>query len=239
MHNAAIIAKHVSVVRESVRALDNVTCNIATGKLTGLIGPSGSGKTTLMRALIGAQQLTKGSLSVLGYPAGDERLRSQIGYVTQLPAVYKDLTVRQNLHYFAAIVGSSKADITQAIDLVDLKAQTNQMADTLSGGQLARVSLAIALLGKPSLLILDEPTVGLDPVLRRDLWKLFNELADSGRTLLISSHVMDEAEQCGDILLLREGKVLSNSSRKELLTKTGTTSVEAAFLALVGGAHAS
>lgn len=242
MQNAAISAEHLTVIRESVSALRDVSFQIAPGKITGLIGPSGSGKTTLMRVIIGAQQITSGAVEVLGKPAGDKDLRHLIGYVTQLPAVYGDLTVQQNLNYFAAIVGTGRQDVRLAMERVDLLPQAKQLASTLSGGQLARVSLAVALLGKADLLILDEPTVGLDPVLRRDLWSLFKVLADEGRTLLISSHVMDEAEQCTDILLLRDGQVLSHGSRQELLKRTHTKDVEEAFLKLIeqaGGVHAS
>lgn len=240
MHNIAVAAENLTVIRQGVHALDSATFNIAAGKITGLIGPSGSGKTTLMRCIIGAQAITGGSLTVLGLPAGAEVLRYQIGYVSQSPAVYADLTVLQNLEYFASIIGTDSKAIERVLEEVDLAAQRKQITATLSGGQLARVSLAVALLSNAPLLILDEPTVGLDPVLRRDLWKLFSSLSAQGRTLLISSHVMDEAEQCPDILLLREGKVLSHSSKQDLLQKTKASSVEAAFLELVDrSGHAS
>ncbi|MEK7152921.1 MAG: ABC transporter ATP-binding protein [Patescibacteria group bacterium] len=237
MQHEAIVADHVTVIRDSVVALDNVSFSITPGKITGLIGPSGSGKTTLMRAIIGTQVITRGSLSVLGRPAGGKSLRAQIGYVTQSPAVYTDLTVNENLHYFAAIIGAPKHTIRSVLEQVDLVPQTGQVAASLSGGQLARLSLAVALLGNATLLVLDEPTVGLDPVLRRDLWALFAGLASEGRTLLISSHVMDEAEQCPELLLLREGKVLSHGSKRALLKDTNATSVETAFLQLVGEAR--
>ena len=229
----AIIAEKASVIRGAVHALDAVTFRIAQGRITGLIGPSGSGKTTLMRAIVGAQCLTKGSLTILGEPAGSAALRHQIGYVTQAPAVYSDLTVQQNLNYFSAIIGCPKDDVRRALEQVDLLPQAGQIAQSLSGGQLARVSLAVALLGNAKLLVLDEPTVGLDPVLRRDLWRLFGQLAAEGRTLLISSHVMDEAEQCPDLLLLRDGRVISHGPKEDLLKQTHTTSVEDAFLCLI------
>lgn len=242
MQNAAISADHLTVLRENVPTLRDVSFKIAAGKITGLIGPSGSGKTTLMRVIIGAQQITSGDVEVLGRPAGSKELRKTIGYVTQQPAVYGDLTVLQNLRYFAAIIGASKQDVHQAMEQVDLLPQAKQLASTLSGGQLARVSLAVAMLGKAELLVLDEPTVGLDPVLRRDLWALFKNLADEGRTLLISSHVMDEAEQCTDLLLLRDGQVLSHGPKQDLLKRMHTKGVEEAFLKLIeqaGGVHAS
>jgi len=235
MRDAVIIADKLTVVRGGQRILDDVSFTIEPGQITGLIGPSGSGKTTLMRAIIDAQSITDGTLKILGLPAGSKQLRRHIGYVTQAPAVYNDLTTQQNLQYFATVLGCPKSDVARVIKLVDLEPQARQMVGSLSGGQKARVSLAIALLGKAELLILDEPTVGLDPVLRKHLWALFAELAVQGRSLLISSHVMDEAEQCPQILLLRDGKVLSHGSRQALLQATRTQSVEAAFLQLVEG----
>lgn len=231
----AVVANSLTVVRGNIKALDNVSFNVSPGKVTGLIGPSGSGKTTLMRTIVGVQKITSGSLEVLGQPAGSKQLRDRIGYVTQTPAVYSDLTTRQNLEYFAAILGVDRKNIDHAVQLVDLKEQSKQLVSSMSGGQRARVSLAVALLGEPELLVLDEPTVGLDPVLRQNLWQLFADLAKGGRSLLISSHVMDEAEQCADLLLLRDGAVLEYSSKQKLLEKTGTKDVKDAFLKLAGG----
>lgn len=236
--SGAIVAERVKIARGNIAALNVVSFVITPGKITGLIGPSGSGKTTLMRAIIGVQRLTSGILRVLDKPAGSKQLRQKIGYQPQAPAVYGDLTVRQNLDYFGKIFGVAGNDIRQVLQDVDLTPQAHQLVNSLSGGQLARVSLAVALLGKPELLILDEPTVGLDPVLRERLWTLFHDLAAKGQTLLISSHVMDEAERCEDILLLRDGKVLSNGTKGELLKKSKTKTVEAAFLNLAGGSHA-
>lgn len=233
MLDNAIFAEGLTVVRSKKVILDALTFELKPGIITGLIGPSGSGKTTLMRAIVGAQVITGGKLGVLGKPAGSAELRSKIGYVTQSPAIYDDLTVAQNLAYFAAVLGVGKDDIQRVITQVDLQAQTKQLAVSLSGGQRARVSLAIALLGKAELLVLDEPTVGLDPVLRQSLWALFSDLAKQGVTLLVSSHVMEEADKCDDILLLREGKIVSHSTREELLKLTTTSDVESAFLALV------
>lgn len=235
MHDAAILADKLSITRGKQKVLQSVSCAIEGATVTGLIGPSGSGKTTLMRAIIGVQRYTSGKLTVLGQPAGSKELRSQIGYVSQSPAVYNDLTTLQNVRYFGRILGVSNDDVARALHRVDLEAQANQMVGSLSGGQLTRVSLAVALLGQAQLLILDEPTVGLDPVLRERLWALFASLAREGRTLLISSHVMDEAERCTQLLLLRDGRVLSHGSKEELLQHTKTATVEAAFLKLAGG----
>ncbi len=233
MQESAIRASELSVVRGGGIVLNRLSFGIAPGRLTGLIGPSGSGKTTLMRVIVGAQKVSSGRLQVLNTKAGSKELRRKIGYVSQTPAVYGDLTVQQNLRYFATILGKGKFDVKRVIRQVDLHSQTNQLVGTLSGGQRARVSLAVALINNARILVLDEPTVGLDPLLREHLWQLFKQLASDGRTLLISSHVMDEAERCDDVLLLRDGKVLSHSTKQELLAKTNTGTVEAAFLKLV------
>jgi ABC-2 type transport system ATP-binding protein len=200
-----------------------------------------------MRAIVGTQAKVTGTLDVLGRPAGHPTLRTRIGYVTQAPSVYDDLTVRQNLDYFAAILdpGRPAADrrddnVTRAIADVDLTTHADALAGNLSGGQRNRVSLAVALLDAPELLVLDEPTVGLDPVLRRDLWTLFHDIAASrGATLLVSSHVMDEAERCHRLLLMRDGELLADDSPDALRTRTGTDTVEEAFLHLVDEAEAA
>jgi ABC-2 type transport system ATP-binding protein len=235
MHDTVIAATDLRVVRDGITVLDNMSFSIKPGNITGLIGPSGSGKTTLMRSIVGAQCITGGALQVLGRPAGSKQLRSQVGYVTQSPAVYDDLTARQNLVYFAAMVGCPGSAIQRVLQQVDMVTYADHLVGAMSGGQRARVSLAVALLGEPPLLVLDEPTVGLDPVLRQSLWELFKEIAASGRSLLISSHVMDEAEQCPELLLLRDGAVLHHGSREALLAGTHTSSVGAAFLQLAGG----
>ncbi len=231
---AAITAQNLEIVRDSTRIIHDVNCDITKGQITGLIGPSGSGKTTLMRAIVGAQKISSGTLTVLDSPAGSKVLRSRIGYVTQAPAIYDDLTVHQNIAYFAKVLGCAAAEADRVLRLVDLSSQTRQIAASLSGGQRARVSLAIALLGNAELLVLDEPTVGLDPLLRKELWELFAHLAREGRTLLISSHVMDEAEQCPELILMRGGTILSSSTKQELLDQTHAKDVQEAFIELIG-----
>lgn len=229
----AIEATKLTVRKDKATVLHGINFAISSGTITCLIGPSGAGKTTVMRSIIGVQNYD-GTITVLDAPAGSAHLRRKIGYVTQHPAVYDDLTVRQNLAYFASIVGVGKAHIKQTIDTVELHKQANQLVGSLSGGQRARVSLAIALLGEPELLVLDEPTVGLDPVLREKLWQLFERLAHGGKTLLVSSHVMDEADRCDDLLVVRDGRVLWNDTRTKLLDKTKSKNVEAAFLTMIG-----
>ena len=186
-----------------------------------------------MRAIVGVQIIEGGTVEVLGLPAGSKPLRSRIGYRTQAPSVYPDLTVRENLEYFARILRAPKTDPDRVIDLVELSHHSDQLVMNLSGGEEARVSLAVALLGDPELLVLDEPTVGLDPVLRRDLWNLFARLAADGATLLVSSHVMDEAVRCEQLLLMRDGRLLHTGTPDELISRTGVTDMEQAFLRLV------
>lgn len=242
---AAVRAEGLTVVRGSRTVLRGLDFTVPRGQITGLLGPSGCGKSTLMRAIVGTQAQVTGTLDVLGRPAGDAELRTRVGYVTQAPSVYDDLTVRQNLEYFAAILAPGRAqaerrrsDVSRAIEDVDLAGQADALVGNLSGGQRNRVSLAVALLGSPELLVLDEPTVGLDPVLRRDLWRLFHEIAARREaTLLVSSHVMDEAERCHRLLLMREGRILADGTPEELRSRTGAETVEAAFLHLVDEAN--
>ena len=204
--------------------------------MTGLLGPSGSGKTTLMRSIVGVQVVESGEVTIGGLPAGSPALRRRIGYVTQAPSVYADLTVRENLRYFARILGAPADRIEETIETVALGGQAGQVVHTLSGGERSRVSLATALLGRPDVLVLDEPTVGLDPVLRRDLWQTFHRLADDGTTLLVSSHVLDEASRCDQLLLLRDGRIVFTGTPDELLQSTGADNLEAAFLAIAEAA---
>jgi ABC-2 type transport system ATP-binding protein len=242
----AVLARGLTVVRGERTVLRGIDFTVPPGRITGLLGPSGCGKSTLMRAVVGTQAKVTGTLDILGSAAGDATLRSRIGYVTQDPAVYDDLTVRQNLDYFASVLqpGRRHRDtrrdyVTRAIADVDLVSHADSLAGRLSGGQRSRVSLAVALLGTPELLVLDEPTVGLDPVLRRDLWNLFHRLADErGATILVSSHVMDEAERCHRLLLMREGEILAEDSPDDLRFRTRSQTVEAAFLHLVDEANA-
>jgi len=232
--SVAIRANDVSVYRDKVLALRKLNFEVDSGQIIGLLGPSGSGKTTLIRAIVGVQTVKQGSLEVLGYTAGNKNLRSLVGYVTQSPSVYEDISIKQNLHYFGTLVGAKKEQINVILKQVQLYEIRSRLASDLSGGQRARLSLAIALLGSPDLLVLDEPTVGLDPLLRRDLWKLFKTYTKSGLTLLVSSHVMDEADHCDRLLLLRDGELLAEGTRASILQSThGAKTIEAAFIELV------
>ena len=232
----AIHVDRLRVLRGGTVVLPELSCDIAAGSVTGLLGPSGSGKTTLIRAIVGVQRLAGGTVSVLGLPAGTTALRARIGYMTQAPSVYGDLTVCENLRFFARVLGAAPAAVGRAISEVGLEHEANRVVARLSGGQRARVSLAAALLGRPDVLVLDEPTVGLDPVLRRDLWELFHRLADDRATLLVSSHVMDEADRCSSLLLIREGQLLAQATPAELRAKTGAQDLDEAFLRLIEGA---
>ncbi|TCC59608.1 ABC transporter ATP-binding protein [Kribbella pittospori] len=233
MMKNAVSCRDVVVVRGDREVLHGVGFDLRTGTVTGLLGPSGCGKTTLIRAIVGLQAKVTGDVSVLGLPAGAPKLRGRIGYVTQEPSVYGDLSVTENLRFFAAVLGVPADDVGRVIDAVDLRSHADVRVDRLSGGQRSRASLAAALLGDPELLVLDEPTVGLDPVLRRDLWDLFHRLADAGATLLVSSHVMDEASRCDRLLLMRDGELLADDTPQALLESVGTDDIEQAFLTLI------
>ncbi|WP_457205449.1 ABC transporter ATP-binding protein [Nocardioides sp. P5_C9_2] len=230
MMNKVIDIQDLVVVRGGREVLPGLTLGVAPG-VTGLLGPSGCGKSTLLRAVVGVQRVRSGGVEVLGLPAGDRRLRDRLGYVTQAASVYDDLTVAENLHFFARVLGVSRSEVDDVVAAVDLTAQRDQVVGALSGGQRSRASLAVALLGDPDVLVLDEPTVGLDPVLRRDLWRLFHRLADRGKAVLVSSHVMDEADRCDRLLLMREGRIIADGTPDEI--RGSAPDIEAAFLQIV------
>lgn len=237
--NAAVTIQDLSVtLGKDFRALKNVSLELPAGRVIGVIGPSGAGKTTLIKAIVGRLKTAPGSVQVLGQPAGAPALRRHVSYMTQELSVYPDLTVRENIAYFVTMSGQPKNQagqiIKEVLETVDLIDKADSMVASLSGGQKQRASLAIALIGLPQLLVLDEPTVGLDPVLRKKLWDLFGRLAAQGTTLIISSHSMDEAARCDDLVLIRDGEIIAHSSPKALLEQTGGKSVEDSFLQLVG-----
>jgi ABC-2 type transport system ATP-binding protein len=233
MMDTAIEVRDLVVDRGKRRVLHGISCAVPAGTVTGLLGPSGSGKTTLIRAIVGVQIVKSGTVTVLGQPAGTAVLRRKVGYVTQSPSVYADLSVRENARYFAALYGLGAADADRAIADVGLADASGQLVGNLSGGQRSRASLACALIGTPEVLVLDEPTVGQDPVLRADLWGKFHDMANRGTTLLVSSHVMDEAARCDRLLLIRDGRLIGDDSPAAIRSTAGTDDLEEAFLRLI------
>ncbi|WP_410599928.1 ABC transporter ATP-binding protein [Amycolatopsis sp. lyj-90] len=233
MTNSAISVTGLRVVRGGREVVRGIGFETPRGRITGLLGPSGCGKTTLMRSIVGVQIVAGGEVTVLGHPAGSPPLRRLIGYATQNPAIYADLTITEALRYFASVLRAPMSDVDRVLAEVGLTDHAGKLVGSLSGGQHNRANLAVALLGKPELLVLDEPTVGLDPVLRDELWSLFRRLADGGATLLVSSHVMDEAARCDRLLLMREGRILADDTPAGLRERTGTAELEQAFLRLV------
>lgn len=230
---SAIEVDSLVVERGKRRVLHGITCAIPAGSVAGLLGPSGSGKTTLIRAIVGVQIVKSGTITVFGEPAGAPALRRTVGYVTQAPSVYADLSVRENARYFASLYGLGAAEADRAIADVGLAGAAGQLVGNLSGGQRSRASLGCAMIGEPRLLVLDEPTVGQDPVLRADLWAKFHALAATGTTLLVSSHVMDEAGRCDRLLLIREGRLIGDDSPDAIRAAAGTHDLEEAFLRLI------
>ncbi|KAA9108289.1 ABC transporter ATP-binding protein [Microbacterium rhizomatis] len=229
----AVAVRGLRVRRGATDVFDGLDLDIPRGQVTGLLGPSGCGKTTLMRSIVGVQKIAGGAVTVLGQPAGSRMLRTRVAYDTQSASVYGDLTIHQNVRYFGRVIGAPQTDAARVIEQVGLGDRRNQTVDSLSGGQRSRVSLAVAMLGSPDLVVLDEPTVGLDPLLRAELWALFRDLADSGVTLLVSSHVMDEALRCDRLVLMRAGRIVADTTPDRLLADTATTDPDAAFLALI------
>jgi ABC-2 type transport system ATP-binding protein len=229
----AVSIDHLRVIRGKRPALHDFSVEIAQGSITGLLGPSGCGKTTLIRCIVGTQIVTSGTVTVLGHPAGDAAPRRRVGYLPQDPTIYNDLRIVDNVRYFAALYGYDNHAVDAAIERVGLTDHRTALCGNLSGGQRTRVSLACALVCQPDLLVLDEPTVGLDPLLRADLWEQFTELARGGTTLLVSSHVMDEADHCGDLLLMRDGHLVAHTTPTRLREDTGCTSLEDAFLSII------
>src|SRR5215211_3071938 len=231
--HVTVQVQSLQVLRGGRRVLHGLDFSVARGRITGLLGPSGCGKTTLMRAIVGVQIVESGDVRVLGEPAGSAAVRARVGYVMQAPAVYLDLSAHENLRYFTRVLGAPDGRVDEILDTIQLAAHADRPVRNLSGGQRARVSLGTALLGDPDVLVLDEPTVGLDPVLREDPWRSFRALADRGTTLFVSSHVMDEAGRCDDLLLMRDGRLLAGLTPAELRERTGEEDMEQAFLRLI------
>jgi ABC-2 type transport system ATP-binding protein len=217
-----------------LRALDGVNLHIKTGEIYGLLGPNGAGKTTLIRSIVGLVAPDAGSVTVLGRRMPDVDNLRNVGYMTQQAALYPGLSVEENLEFFAAINGAAEQGVTDALKLVRLDDRRKSVVATLSGGLRQRCSLACALVHKPKLLLLDEPTVGVDPQLRVQFWDDFRRMAESGTTIIVSTHVMDEAERCQRLGLMQYGRVLAEGSPNEVRATTGTNNLEEAFLKLAG-----
>jgi ABC-2 type transport system ATP-binding protein len=215
----------------SLQALDGATLRVRRGEVYGLLGPNGAGKTTLIRALVGLVLPEAGSVTVLGRRMPDLDVLARVGYMTQQAALYPDLSAEENVRFFGAINGRTEG-VREALELVDLWDRRGAVVSTLSGGMRTRCSLACALVHKPDLLLLDEPTVGVDPQLRIQLWERFRKMAGGGTSILVSSHVMDEAERCDRLGLIRFGKLLAEGTVAELKTRAGVDRLEDAFLKL-------
>ena len=230
--NEAIVIDDLKVTRGSRRVLKGVSISLEKGSITGLLGPSGSGKSTLIRSIAGVQKVESGTVTILGRPAGSRAARASVGYMTQASAAYKDLTVRENVAHWARIARAPASAVDEIISQLRLTDRAHALASNISGGQASRLSLACTMVGNPPVLLLDEPTVGLDPVLREEIWDLIRERAAAGTTVLVSSHVMDEAQRCDSLVFIREGDILATGTAESILEDTATSSMDAAFLAL-------
>jgi ABC-2 type transport system ATP-binding protein len=237
---AAVRALDLVKTFGSIRAVDGVSFDLAAGRIYGLLGPNGSGKTTLIRLLTGMARPTSGRAEVLGVPMPSRAVLARIGYMTQTDGIYPGLTVGENARFFAAVYGvRERGQVDDALSVVDLADRVGTVAGNLSGGQRRRLSLACALVHRPPVLFLDEPTVGIDPLLRVEFWTHFRALAAGGATIVVSSHVMDEADRCDELLFVRSGKVIARGTGRELRDRAGTHDLEQAFLSLGAGVEAT
>jgi ABC-2 type transport system ATP-binding protein len=237
---AAIRARALVKRFGEVTAVDGVDLDLAPGRIYGLLGPNGSGKTTLIRLLVGMTRATSGQAEVLGAAMPSRPTLARIGYMTQSDGIYPALTAGENARFFAALYGVTRAGaVAESLALVDLAGREDTVAGTLSGGQRRRLSLACALIHGPEVLFLDEPTVGVDPLLRVQFWGHFRALADAGTTIVVSSHVMDEAERCDELLFVRGGRIIARGTATSLREAAGTSDLEAAFLQFAGDEAAS
>lgn len=234
----AIEYKHVVKTFGDINALDHLSLRVKKGEVFGLLGPNGSGKTTAIRVLVGLERADSGEVTALGINAPDRRLNTRIGYMPQETALYQDLTVSENLELFGELYGMDSAAMERRmrdlLALVDLTKRRDSVVHTLSGGMRHRTSLVAALLHDPELLVLDEPTVGVDPELRASFWGYFDDLAARGVTVLITTHYMDEARNCDRIGLLRAGRLIAEGAPQEVMAEAETDDLEVAFLRLAG-----
>ncbi len=231
--DVAIDIDRLTIHRGGRAVLESLSCQIEKGRVTGILGPSGAGKSTLIRSIVGVQLVVGGSVTVLDRPAGAPEIRRRLGYMTQAPSIYADLTVRENMRYFSALMAARASDIEGILGEVGLVAAADQLVGTLSGGQRSRASLACSLVGSPAVLVLDEPTVGQDPVLREELWASLRARAEAGTTVVVSSHVMDEANRCDFLLLIRDGALLAADTPAAVKAMAGTDDLDSAFLTLI------
>jgi ABC-2 type transport system ATP-binding protein len=229
----AVDVQNVSKSFGDVKALDGVTLRVKQGEIYGLLGPNGAGKTTLIRLFVGLVEPNAGTVTVLGERMPNVAMLSHVGYMTQSAALYPGLSVEENVRFFAAI-NDAEEGVKDALELVKLYDRRDSVVSTVSGGMRQRCSLACALVHKPQLLLLDEPTVGVDPQLRVELWEDFREMAAAGTTIIVSSHVMDEAERCQRLGLIQYGKLLAEGTPDEIRATAGSTNLEDAFLSLAG-----
>lgn len=224
------------------QVLNDVTFDVPRGQIVCLLGPSGCGKTTMVDLIIGNTIPTAGTVTVLGEQAPYPTARKTVGYMPQDDALYSDITAEENLRFFGTMAGLSKAQLKSAMEelllFAKLEDHRKKLVARFSGGMKRRLSLAIALLHKPELLVLDEPTVGLDPAHRRTIWDRFDQLAAEGTSILVTTHIMDEASRCHRIIMLQEGRIIAQGSPTDILTQTGTPDLESAFLALTGASTA-
>ena len=234
--NTVVVTQDLHKHFGPTRAVDGLSLSVQAGEVYGMLGPNGSGKTTLIRLLVGLLKPTAGAVSILGQRMPAKEILARVGYMTQASSLYEDLTVRENVAFFGEMCGGvSRGQVDEAISLVDLVDRAGSLVRTVSGGMRQRTSLACAVVHRPQLLLLDEPTVGIDPQLRSTFWSYFRKLAMEGTTLIISSHAMDEAERCDRLGFVRQGKLLAQGSAAELRAQAGTATLEEAFLRYAEG----
>ncbi|WP_010197557.1 heme ABC exporter ATP-binding protein CcmA [Bacillus sp. m3-13] len=238
MNNEVCKVSNLSISFGKQEVLKDINLSISKGEIFGFLGPSGAGKTTLVKAIAGLQPINNGEVEVLTRKMPTLSLSEKIGYMAQSDALYQDLTAQENLQFFSSLYKLNRIDrkkrIHEVMELVNLSEHLNKPVQQFSGGMKRRLSLAISLLHNPEILILDEPTVGIDPLLRKSIWQELKALSKAGTTVLVTTHVMDEAQKCDRLAMIREGELLAVGSTEELQRKTGTTSMEDAFLTFGG-----
>ncbi|WP_203289347.1 ABC transporter ATP-binding protein [Metabacillus sp. cB07] len=238
MSEPAIVLQSVSKSFGKKEVIQDVTFKVDKGEIFGLLGPSGSGKTTIIKMIVGIEEPTNGEASVLGVRMPDLNMLKNIGFMAQSDALYSELTGKENVSFFASLSGlrgkNKKERIEYVLDLVNLAEHAGKRTGDYSGGMKRRLSLAIAMLNEPQVLVLDEPTVGIDPILRQSIWEELERIRQSGTAIVVTTHVMDEAEKCGRIGFVRDGKLIAAGTPEELKSEAKTATIEGAFLAYGG-----